>query len=472
MKVVICGAGMVGTGIARQLAAEGNDVTIIDNNEKLIQQVEETLDVRGLVGHASHPDVLERAGAGDADMLIAVTFSDEVNMIATQVAHSLFAVPRKIARVRARAYLDPGWQNLFSRDHMPIDVIISPEIEVGKAVLRRLRIPGAFETIDFCEGRVQVVGVRIVEGSPIDARPIKELRALFEERRFMVIAISRDTREEGEDGTVKVRTSFFVPTMDDQMKAGDEVYFVAPREEVENTLALFGHDEVKAHHVVIVGGGNIGVYVARELEKPESRTRVKLIEQSKAKAEGAADALERTVVLAGSGLDQAILREAGADQAQTVIAVTNDDQVNILTALMARQVGAKRTITLINNPQYGPLLQSLDIGAYLDPRATTVSTILQHVRRGRIKMLHSIRNGAGEVIEAEALETSPLVGRPLRDAKLPAGIAIGAIMRGQEVLAPNDGLEIKTGDRVVLFAQRDMVRKVEQLFRVSIEYFA
>jgi trk system potassium uptake protein TrkA len=458
VKVIICGAGLVGTGIARQLAAERNDVTLIDNNDQIIQQVEETMDVRGVVGHASHPDTLQRAGAADADMLIAVTYSDEVNMIATQVAHSLFSVPRKIARVRAQSYLQPIWMNMFSRDHMPIDVIISPEIEVGRAVLRRLRIPGAFETIDFADGLVQVVGVRIAKGSAVAGAPIGQLRQLFDQHSFVVIAISRGD-------------AFFVPSENDQMDADDDVYFVARQEEVERTLLLFGHEEHEARRVVIVGGGNIGVYTASELEQRQSRTKVKLIEYSKAHAEAAADQLDRTVVLVGSGLNQTILREAGVGEAETLVAVTDVDEVNILASLMAKKMGVQRTITLINNQDYTGLLQSLDIGAYLDPRATTVSTILQHVRRGRIKMLHSIRNGAGEVIEAEALETSPLVGRPLRDAKLPSGIVLGAILRDGEIHTPAPEFEIVAGDRIVLFAQRDMVRKVEQLFRVSLEYF-
>ncbi len=458
MKVIICGAGRVGTGIARHLAAEGNDVTIIDINATLVQRIQETLDIRGIVGHGAHPEVLQRAGAAEADMLIAVTLSDEINMIATQVGHSLFNVPRKIARVRTQAYLAEGWQNLFSRDHMPIDVIISPEIEVGRAVLRRLRVPGAFETVDFADGKVQVVGVRIADGSAVANTQLDQLRETFPGRRFVVMAISRAGR-------------FFAPVDSDLVEAGDDVYFVCPSEEVEDTLRLFGHEEQEAHKVIVVGGGNIGVYVARELENRQSRAKVKLIEYSKERAEAAADALGRTVVLVGSGLDQAILREAGAQDAETVVTVTNDDQVNILTSLIARKLGVQRTITLINDLDYGSLLQSLDLGAYLDPRATTVSTILQHVRRGRIKGLHTVGGGAGEVIEAEALETSTLVGRPLGQSKLPSGIVIGAIVRDDKVFMPNPDFEIKSRDRVVLFAERATVRKVEQLFRVSLEYF-
>ncbi len=457
MKVIICGAGRVGSGIARALAGEDNDVTVIDLDPRLVQRLQEVLDVRGIVGHGAHPHVLEQAGAVDADMLIAVTHSDEINMIATQVAHSLFSVPRKIARVRAQAYLEEGCGHLFSSDNMPIDVIISPEKEVGRAVLRRLRIPGAFETVDFAKGRVQMVGVRILEGSPVSNTPVDQLRETFPGRRFTVLAINRAGR-------------FFVPALSDPIETGDEVYFVAPQEEVAETLRLFGHEEQEAHRVIVVGGGNIGVYVAQGLERRHG-AKVKLIEQSKDKAEGAADRLGRTVVLLGSGLDQALLREAGVQDTETVVTVTNNDQVNILTSLMARKLGARRTITLINEQAYGDLLESLDLGAYLDPRSITVSTILQYVRKGRIKGLHSIGNGAGEVIEAEALETSTLVDRPLAEARLHPGIVIGAIVRGKDVHMPDPDFIIHKGDRVILFAVRSVVRKVEAMFRVSLEYF-
>ncbi len=455
----------MGSGIARQLAADGNDVTVIDVNEKLIQHVEETLDVRGVVGHGSHPEVLERAGAADAEMLIAVTYSDEVNMIATQIAHTLFQVPKKIARVRAQAYLNPAWQSLYSRDHMPIDEIISPEMEVGRAVLRRLRIPGAFETIDFAGGLVKVLGVRARAGAAVIGKSMDEIHALLTKTTFVVVAINR-----GE--------AFFVPSGSDRLEANDDVYLIVQKGAVADTLDQFGYpkqqdgEAQRTQRVVIVGGGNIGVFTAVNLEKERAGIRVKLIEQNKEKAEAAAQHLERTVVLVGSGLDQGILREAGVPDADTVVAVTNDDEVNILTALTAKKLGAQRTITLINNPDYRGLLQSLDIAAYLDPRATTVSTILQHVRRGRIKRVFSIGHGAGEVIEAEALDTSPLSHKPLKAAKLPTGIIIGAVLRKEEqFIMPSGDFEVQPGDRVIVFALRDMVRKVEQLFRVSIEYF-
>jgi trk system potassium uptake protein TrkA len=458
MKAIICGAGRVGHGIAGHLAGENNDVTVIDQSPELIHQLQDSLDVRGIVGHGAHPEVLDRAGASDADMIIAVTYSDEVNMIAAQVAHSLFAVPLKIARVRAQSYLKPEWQDLFSRENMPIDVIISPELEVGKTVLRRLANPGAFETVDFVDGRVQVVGVTVEENSAVVNTPLSQLSELFPDLTTVVAGIWRDG-------------ALFVPRSSDQMMAGDEIYFIAAREHVVRTLDIFGHEEREARRIIIVGGGNIGLFTAKELEQHQPGVKVRLIERDKERAERAADELERIVVLHGDGLDQSMLREAGVRQAETLIALTNNDEVNIITSMIAKRMGCKRVMALVNNPEYTAMLQSLDIDTFLDPRATTISTILQHVRRGRIKGLHSIRAGAAEVIEAEALETSPLVGRPLREAKLPDGLIVGAIVRGQEVVPARGDTEIMAKDRVVIFAERTMVKRVEQMFRVSLDYF-
>lgn len=361
MKIIICGAGQVGSGIARQLAVENNDVTVIDQSAELVQSLQEQIDIRAVVGHGAHPDVLDRAGASEADMLIAVTFFDEVNMVAAQIAHSLFRVPMKIARVRAQSYLNPIWQDLFSRDHMPIDVIISPELEVGRSVLRRLEVPGAFESVSFADGLVQVVGVRIEQDTPIVDTPLEQLTELFPDLQAVVVGIWR-------------HGALFIPTRRDQMLIGDEVYFVSAREHVARTLDLFAHQEPAARKVIIVGGGNIGIFVAKALEQRPGM-RVKLIESDKAQAERAADELARTVVYNGSGLDQSILREAGIRDAESIVALSNDDKVNILTAVIGKQLGCQKSMTLINNPDFGAVVPSLGIDTFLDPRATTVSTI-------------------------------------------------------------------------------------------------
>jgi len=458
MKVVICGAGQVGFGIAERLAAEQNDVSIIDTSPRLIQAVTDSLDVRGFVGHGSHPDVLARAGLEAADMLIAVTLHDEVNMIACQVGHALFDVPTKIARVRAQSYLHGHWRDLFSRDHLPIDVVISPEIEVGEMVLRRLSLPGAIDTVSFADGNIVVAGVRCADDCPVIDTPLRQLTDLFPDLQAIVVAVSRNGK-------------VFVPHSTDSLLAGDIAYFVAQSDQVNRTLSIFGHDEPPAQRIVIGGGGNIGLYVARELERRNPKARVKIIEEDAARAEIIAQELSKTVVLRGSALDRAILEEAAVGDADTMITVTNDDRVNILSCLLSKELGAQRMLSLLNDPNYPAFARGLGIDAYVNPRQITVSKILQYVRKGRIRGVHSIANGAGEVIEAEALETSPLVGKPLMSLDLFDGMRIGAVIRAGRVILPRGDTVIQARDRVVMFALADKVKRVEQLFRVSLEFF-
>lgn len=457
MKVIVCGAGQVGSSIVRHLAAEDNDVTVIDQSAELIRKIGDSLDVKAMQGFASHPDVLEAAGIRDADMIIAVTYADEVNMVACQVAHSLFDVPTKIARVRHQSYLQPGWSNLFSRDHMPIDVIISPEIEVGRAIMRRLEVPGAFDMLSMADGKIRVIGVRCTADTPIVHTPLRQLTELFPELNIIVIGIVRDGKG-------------FVPSADDHMLPNDEVYFVAETEHVSRAMMTFGHEEATARRVVILGGGNIGRYLAGEIERHPGVTS-KVIEYDKLRAEAAAAALERTIVLHGDALDIEILAEASVETAEAVVAVTNEDEVNILASLLAKRAGSQRAITLVNKLGYTPLVSGLGIDVTVNPRAITVSTILQHIRRGRIRAVHSLGEGFGEVIEAEALETSGLVGPPLRDIDFPDGVIIGALIRGDEVIIPRGDTVVKTKDRVILFATAGAVKKVEKMFSVRLEFF-
>lgn len=458
MRVVICGAGQVGFGIAERLAAEANDVSVIDTSPELIQVIRDTLDVRGLVGHGAHPEVLSQAGIDQADMLIAVTLHDEVNMVACQVAHSLFNVPTKIARIRSQAYLQPHWADLFSSEHLPIDVIISPEVEVGEMVLRRLATPGASDFVRFANGEVVVIGIDVEENCPVVDTPLSQLTELFPDLKAVVVGIFREGR-------------LFVPRSSDSMLLGDRVYVICAADQVRRTLGIFGHEEQEAHRVVIAGGGNIGLYVARSLEARGSRTRIKIIEASRERAIRIADQLRRTVVLHGNSLDQEILREADIQDADTMVALTNDDEVNVLTCVMAKRLGCRSSMALLNNRSYPALTGALGIDATVNPRGVTISKILQHVRRGRIRGVHTIENGLAEVVEGEALETSPLVGKPLRDLHLPSGIRIGAIYRDETVLIPDGSLQILPKDRVVIFATAERVRQVEQMFRVSLEFF-
>ena len=458
MKVVVCGAGQVGSNIARHLALENNDVTVVDRSPDLIRKIGDTLDVKGIVGHASLPDVLERAGLVDADLLIAVTYSDEVNMVACQVAHSLFAVPTKIARVRQQGYLTPLWFNLFSRDHLPIDFIISPEMEVAKAINRRLRVPGAFEMIPLVDDKVKLLGVRCADDCPLVNTPLRQLTQLFPDLNIVVIGMMRENKA-------------IIPTSDDQMLPGDEVYFVVDSDQVNRAMTAFGHEETEARRVLIFGGGNIGLFLAQEIEREHEWVKTKIIESNRERAELIAGLLDKTMVLQGDVLDPDLLQEANVEATETVVALTNDDETNILASLLAKRHGSKRAITLINKSTYEPLINSLGIDAVVSPRNITVSTILQHVRRGRIHSVHTLREGFGELIEAEALETSEMVGKPLREVNLPSGVILGAIVRDGVMICPTGSTVVQTKDRIVLFAAADSIRKVEQMFSVQLEYF-
>lgn len=458
MKVIICGAGQVGWQIARQLSNEHNDVTVVDNNPDLVRRATETLDVQGIAGFASYPNVLERAGAGDADMIIAATHSDEVNMVTCQIAHSVFSVQRKIARLRSQSYLDAIYSDLYRRDHLPIDVVISPEKEVAGAAMRRLSAPAAFDIESFMDEKAQLLGIQIGEDCPIINTPLRQLTDLFSTLRSIVVGI----RREG---------SLYAPEPGDQLFAGDECYVFAHTEDVSRTLDVFGKSHESSNRVVIVGGGNVGLEVASTLEASGSRIRSKVIERDRVCAEKAAEALERTIVLNGDGLDSGLLREAGIDRADAMLAVTDDDKTNMLAAVRAKSEGCALAIALINDPTLIPLTSSLGIDAYINPRATTVSSILRHIRHGRVRQVYSIGDAEAEVIEAEVMSTSPMAGQALRDIDFPEGALVGAVRKGEEVLRPTGAMRIEEGDVVAIFAIADDVPEIERLMQVSIDFF-
>ncbi len=456
MRVVVCGAGRVGVSIARQLALEGMDVVVVDQSAALAQQLGDSLDVQTIIGHASDPRVLQLAGADKADMLIAATVSDEVNMVACQVAHSLFGVPKKIARIRTQGYLSEQWSGMFARDHMPIDVIISPEVEVARAVTRRVTAPGAFELIPLMDGLVRLIGVRIGDDCPVINTPLRQLTALFPDLQVTVIGIRRDDR-------------YFVPVPDDQIFPGDRVYFIVAAATMDRAMAAFGHEERQARRVLVIGGGNIGLMIGDALES--GAVSVRVIERDGTQAERAAETLPNAMVINGDALEPEILEEAGVRATDTAIAVTNDDQTNILASLMAKRVGAERTIALINRASFSTLVSPLDIDVVVNPRDITISTILRHVRRGRIREVHSIGDGFGEVLEIDALATSNVVNRKISEIAMPDGAILGAILRKGAVEQPLPTTQIREGDRVVLFAKEEVVRRVERLFEVRLEFF-
>jgi len=458
MKIVICGAGQVGWQIARQLAGEDNDVTVVDSNPVLVRRATETLEVRGITGFASHPDVLDAAGAKDADIIIAATHSDEVNMVVCQVAHSVFGVTRKIARLRAQSYLDQLYADLYRREHLPIDVIISPEREVALAALKRLRAPQAFDTEEFIDGKVELLGIALDAECPVLDTPLRQLTDLFSTLRAVVVGVRRDR-------------TLFAPEPGDHLLAGDQIYVFTHAADIARTMEVFGKSVARQERVLILGGGNVGLGIARALETGTDRVRVKVIEVDRRRAEFVAESLERTIVLLGDALDGDLLAEAGVDRTDAVVVVTNDDKTNLLAAVRAKSMGCPLAVALINDPALAPLMGALGIDAYINPRTTTVSSILRHVRHGRVRRIYSLGDGEAEIIEAQVLRSSPICDRRIRDIELPEGALIGALMKKGEVVRPRGETLIEEGDVVVIFSLAQDVAEVERLVQVAVEHF-
>lgn len=379
-------------------------------------------------------------------------------MVTCQVAHSVFNVPRKIARLRSQSYLDAIYSDLYRREHLPIDVVISPEREVAEAALRRLAAPSAFDTESFLEGRAQLLGISLEDDCPVLNTPLRQLTDLFSTLRALVVGVRREGH-------------LFVPEAGDQLFSGDQIYVFTVTGDVERTLEIFGKSVPRRERVIILGGGNVGLAVARRLEMGEGRIRAKVIELDREVAERAADALERTVVLHGDAMDIDLLKEAGISRADAILAVTDDDKVNLLAAVQAKSAGSGMSICLVNDPSLVALMEPLQVDAYINPRATTVSSILRHIRHGKVRAVYSVGDAEAEVIEAQVLGTSPIAGQRIRDAGLPEGVLVGAVMRGDEVIKPTSSTRIDEGDVIALFCLSADVPEVERLLQVSIDFF-
>ncbi|RUT31083.1 Trk system potassium transporter TrkA [Arsenicitalea aurantiaca] len=456
MKVIICGAGQVGTTIARHLASEGAHVTVIDSDPEQVRRIDASYDVRGIVGHASHPNILAKAGARDADMLVAVTRSDEVNMVACQVAYSLFKVKRRIARLRHAGYLAQDKSGLFAAEHLPIDVIISPEIEIAEGIARRLRTPGAFDMVPLAKGLVELLGLHIEPGvCAVTGERVGDIVEGFDGEDMSIVAIVRG-------GTS------FVPEPEDRLEPGDDVYVVARHERVGDVMFAFGHAEKVGRRLVIVGAGNVGLHLARKIRRTSPGVDIKIVESSRERAEFVSQELGGSViVLHGDALERQVLDEAQAGLAETIVAVTNDDETNIFTSVLAKQSGCRRAITLVNKRSYETLIPTLGIDAVVSPSAVTISTVLRHVRRGAISALYTLREDFGEVVEAEVDEGSRLLRRPLDELGLPNGMKIGAVLRNGTVIFPPADFRFEVGDHVIALVTYSYLKLAEALFGAS-----
>ena len=458
MKVIICGAGQVGWQIARHLASEKNDVTIVDSDQDLVERAKDTLDVKGVSGFASYPNVLSSGGAEDADMIIAATHSDEVNMVTCQVAHSIFNIPRKIARLRSQSYLDAIYADLYRRDHLPIDVVISPELEVAEAALKRLSFPNAFESENFLNNQAQLLGLHIEENCPVINTPLRQLTDLFSTLRVIVVGVRR-------------HGLLFAPSAGDQLFCSDQVYLMCHTSDASRTMDVFGKSQGEQNRIILIGGGNVGLRIAKTLEESKHRVRTKIIEKNRLQAEFSAGSLERTIVLHGDGLDSGLLDEANVSKTDAILAVTDDDKTNMLAAVRAKSRGCKKAIALINDPTMSALMEPLGIDAYINPRSTTVSSILKHIRHGKVKNVYSIGDAEAEIIEAQVMSTSPIAGSRIGEIDFPEGVIVGGILKDGEMIKPDSTSKIEDGDVIALFALSKDIPEVERLLQVTIDYF-
>ena len=455
MNIIICGAGRVGFTIAKLLSEQNHSITVIDQSSDDIQKINDSLDVKAIVGKATSPIILENADSKEADMIIAVTRNDEINMMICQIAHSLFKIPKKIARIRSQDYLNPRFSKLYNKENLPIDVIISPELEIAKSIQRKLESPGALDNIPFAENKIKLLEILIEETCPIADIKLNELTQKFPKLNANILGVIRDE-------------NFIFLKKNDVMKKNDKAYVVINSSQMKETLSAFGHNEKISNKILIIGGGNVGFNLAKNIEQTFEDARLKIIEKDKNRAEFIASELNNTIVLNGNGLDEDILEEVNLEDVETVIALTNDDEDNLMVSVLVEKFSKeKRTMALINKPNYSLLQSSLKIDDLIDPRMTTVSSILKHVHKGTIETAHSILNGEYEVIEAEIIETSELINKELKNSNLPDEIRIGAVLRKDEIIIPRSNFIFKNEDVVVFLAKRDQLSIVENMFRLS-----
>ena len=455
MNIIICGAGRVGFTIAKLLTEQNHSVTVIDQSSEDIQKLNDSLDVKAIVGKATYPSILEKADAANADMIIAVTKNDEINMLICQIAYTVFGISKKIARIRSQDYLNPKFSKVYNKENLPIDVIISPELEIAKSIERKLEAPGSIDNVPFAENKIRLIEILVDKNCPIAGIKLNELTKKFPKLNSNILGVIRND-------------NFFILKKNDMMKVGDKAFAVISSNQMQETLEAFGHNEKISKKILIIGGGNIGFNLAKNIEQSFEDSRVKIIEKDKSRAEFIAAELNNTIVINGDGLDETVLNEANIDEVETVIALTNDDEDNLMiSVLVEKNSKDKRTMALINKPNYSLLQSSLKIDDLIDPRMNTVSSILKHVHKGTIETAYSILNGEYEVIEADIIETSELINKELKKSNLPEEIRIGAVLRKDKIIIPRSNFVFQKKDVVVLLAKRDSLPIVENMFKIS-----
>ena len=461
MNIISCGAGRVGFTIAKQLSEQGHSITVIDPSSEDIQKIDDALDVKAIVGKGTYPSILEKANAAETDMIIAVTRNDEINMLICQIAFSIFKIPKKIARIRSQDYLNPKFTRVYNKENLPIDVIISPEIEIAKSIQRKLEAPGALDSVPFADNKIRLLEILINENCKLINIKLNDLTKKHPNLDANIIGIIRDEK-------------FLIPKKNDDVRKNDKIYVIINSSQMSDTLEAFGHDEKVTKNLLIEGGGNLGFNLAKNIEETWDAVRVKIIEKNKERAEFLASELNNTIIINGDALDEEVLVEANLQEAETVLALTNDDEDNLMVSVLVekfakdeKDVDDKRTMALINKPNYSLLQNSLKIDDLIDPRMNTVSSILKHIHKGTIETAYTIMNGEYEVIEAEIIETSELINKELKNSNLPEEIRIGAVLRESKVIIPRSNFVFKKEDKVVFLAKKDSISVVENIFRIS-----
>ena len=461
MNIIICGAGRVGFTIAKLLSEQGHSITVIDQSSEDIQKINDSLDVKAIVGKATYPSILEKANATETDMIIAVTRNDEINMLICQIAFSIFKIPKKIARIRSQDYLNPRFTGVYNKENLPIDVIISPELEIAKSIQRKLEAPGALDNVPFADNQIRLLEILIKNDCKSINIKFNELTKKNPKLEANIVGISRDDK-------------FFIPKKTDSVKENDKIYVIINSSQMKETLEAFGHNEKISKKILIIGGGNIGYNLAKNLEETLESVRVKIVEKNKERAEFLATQLNNTIVINGNALDEEVLIEANLNESETVLALTNDDEDNLMVSVLVekfakdqKEIDEKRTMALINKPNYSLLQSSLKIDDLIDPRMNTVSSILKHVHKGTIENAYTISNGEYEVIEAEIIESSELLSKELKNLNLPEEIRVGAVLRDKKVIIPRSAFTFRKDDRVVFIAKKDSISFVENIFRLS-----